>query len=221
MGKHYGQTCSFPNVSHSALVASTRLYCYENYKYGGLNIDAKYQSIRRAINQMEELHRYSKWFVWLSDGTIADIFACRSDLQDCGLDLSNLKVIGASSEPEDRGQAGRGHTLRKKFQKVVRTELSKSTKVDPMQRFRAKLDRWMLPGIPAYTASKLYRAMLDLKKWATPRICSAVLRTSWNGWCTKRRFQKWGPCCLGCDSFWQEDSIEHYAKCPISITFCS
>ena len=57
-----------------------RLYCYENYKYGGLNIDSKYQSIRRAIMQIEETHRYSKWFAWFSDGTIADIFACRGDL---------------------------------------------------------------------------------------------------------------------------------------------
>ena len=132
--------------------------------------------------------------------------------------ISSLKVIGASPGQEDRDPAERDRTLRKKFQKVVRAELAKSTNIDPIQRFRAKLDRWMLPGIPAYTASKLYRAMRDLKKWATPRICSAVLRTSWNGWCTRRRFQKWGPCCLGCDSFWQEDSIEHYAKCPISIT---
>ena len=219
MGKHYGQTCSFPSVSHSALAARTRLYCYENYKYGGLNIDAKYQNTRRAINRIEETHRYSKCFAWFSDGTIADIFACRGDLQDCGLDLSSLKVIGASPGQEDRDPAERDRMLRNKFQRVVRTELAKSTYVDPIQRFRAKLDRWKLPGIPAHTASKLYLAMRDLKKWATPRICSAVLRTSWNGWCTKRRFQKWGPCCLGCDAFWQEDSIEHYAKCPISITF--
>ena len=41
----------------------------------------------------------------------------------------------------------------------------------------------------------------------------------WNGWCTKRRFQQYGTCCLGCDAFWQEDSIEHYACCSVATGF--
>ena len=52
-----------------------------------------------------------------------------------------------------------------------------------------------------------------------PRVSAAVLRTFWNGWCTKRRFQQRGPCLLGCTSFSAEDSIEHYECCPVTLDF--
>ena len=33
------------------------------------------------------------------------------------------------------------------------------------------------------------------------------------------RFQQSGCCVFGCTQFWQEDSIEHYSRCPISVQF--
>ena len=50
-----------------------------------------------------------------------------------------------------------------------------------------------------------------------PRVSAAVLRTLFNGWVTERRFQRWGPCRFGCRE--AEDSIEHYACCPVVLKF--
>ena len=40
-----------------------------------------------------------------------------------------------------------------------------------------------------------------------------MLGTGWNKWCTEGRFQRNGPCRLGCDNR-AEDRIEHYVCCP-------
>ena len=69
---------------------------------------------------------------------------------------------------------------------------------------------------------RVERAMLLLPAIAsaTPaRVRAAVLRTWWNGWVTKRRFQQRSRGCIfGCD---YPDSIEHYAYCPVVAEFGS
>ena len=61
---------------------------------------------------------------------------------------------------------------------------------------------------------------ISLKSLATFRVCAAVLRAMWNGWCVGRRFQKSGRCCFNCDSFWGSgDSIEHDSRCNIAVGF--
>ena len=39
----------------------------------------------------------------------------------------------------------------------------------------------------------------------------------WNGWTTARRFQQVKPCVFGCGSMCNADSIEHYARCTVTI----
>ena len=54
----------------------------------------------------------------------------------------------------------------------------------------------------------------ELNREAQPRVGAAVLATMWNKWPTARRFQREGSCCLNC-SPQAQDSIEHYACCPV------
>ena len=52
-----------------------------------------------------------------------------------------------------------------------------------------------------------------------PRVHSAYFRTIWNGWCSERRFQTHVKGCrfeCGGDA---QDSIEHYAFCPVVLEF--
>ena len=53
-----------------------------------------------------------------------------------------------------------------------------------------------------------------------PRVCSSVLKTIFNGWCSHRRFHNRGAvtnrCRFGCGGA-AEDSIEHYCKCPATL----
>ena len=55
-----------------------------------------------------------------------------------------------------------------------------------------------------------------------PRVSTAALRALFNGRCCARRFQMKKSCCLlGCANEFAEDSIEHYAHCPIVREFAS
>ena len=70
----------------------------------------------------------------------------------------------------------------------------------------------MFPGRRAQRASGLLRL---LGSRVPPRVWAAVWRTLWNGWATNRRMQGQGAvrrCIYGCSA---DDSIEHYAFCPV------
>ena len=107
--------------------------------------------------------------------------------------------------------------IKKCFQRTVRNELVKRVKVHASVRMRCKLQRWNLQGLPGRTAERYLRHLDILKKYLPPRVSAAALRTAWNGWCTHRRFQKHRNCIFACNSFFQEDSIEHYAGCQIGV----
>ena len=50
-----------------------------------------------------------------------------------------------------------------------------------------------------------------LRKLVPPKVLAAVLRTLFNGWCTRRRFQARGRCLFGCRM--GADAVDHYIEC--------
>jgi hypothetical protein len=78
-----------------------------------------------------------------------------------------------------------------------------------------------IPGPPAWLARRGERNLARLSSLVPPRVCAAVFRTVWNGWCTARRYQRLhepcNRCWLGCEGEAQ-DSIEHYCRCPIGLS---
>ena len=67
--------------------------------------------------------------------------------------------------------------------------------------------------------TRAFAVMGAIKNEVPPRAKAALLRTWWNGWVTERRFQRGSKgCVMGCCA---EDSIEHYAHCPIIGDFSS
>ena len=93
-----------------------------------------------------------------------------------------------------------------------------SKKPEEVRRMRLQLERWNLDDPRGdRLARRALTNLHSLRRLCTPRVCSAVMRTVWNGWCTNRRFQKdslfSGACVLGCGGY-TKDSIEHYARCP-------
>jgi hypothetical protein len=101
--------------------------------------------------------------------------------------------------------------LQKGVQRAARTSLCQVLRVDPEQRLRKKLERWKLPLFPRIRAMRAVRVMKRLRSLVPPRVLAAVLRTWFNGWCTRRRFQGRGECLYGCAC--GEDSIDHYMRC--------
>ena len=55
------------------------------------------------------------------------------------------------------------------------------------------------------------RVLDRLRLLVPPRVTAAVLRTWFNGWCTKHRFQGRGACIFGCSM--GADKVDHYMRC--------
>jgi len=116
---------------------------------------------------------------------------------------------------------------RRLLQSSVSKHFQNCIKPDPCNRLREKLDRWFecrgnqvgwgLQGPPAHIATRILRNLQRLHQLVAPKVCAAVFRTIFNGWCTHRRFDKrnhaTNVCVLGCGGG-AEDSIEHYCRCP-------
>ena len=135
--------------------------------------------------------------------------------------------IAGCLPPWDEKQRMKQHKL---FQKTVTQAILHDNKPDKVERIRENITRWS-EGHPkcnvargwgiatplGRAAPRCLRQLEQLKEFLPPRVCAAIFRTMFNGWCTKRRFQqrdsKDNKCVFGCNAK-AEDSIEHYCRCP-------
>ena len=125
----------------------------------------------------------------------------------------------------------------KLFQRTVTAIITKNTRPDPVKRIREKLERWTeghkecsltrgwgISNPIGSTSIRIHKNLESLKKFLPPRVCSSVLKTMFNGWNSHRRHQNRGAvtnkCRFGCGGA-AEDSIEHYCRCPATITVLS
>ena len=120
-------------------------------------------------------------------------------------------------------------TWRKDSQKTIYSFLASTNIQEPVARVRHKLNRWHLHDparhwriygtvrqrTPAWAANHCRWRLHILKDLVTPRVQSAVFSTIWNRWTTSARFQRRGPCVLGCSCHPDQDKIEHYCRCPV------
>ncbi len=214
----WGQHRSFPSLTDLSLAARTRLYKFENFMRGGLGVKSKFRALQNVIRDHDSIGRWPEWFSWFNGGIIADVFSCEEELRT--LELSIPSLIEAAAPPVEEGDERRTHKLRRRnFQRTVRRAIFSTHKYNEVERMRHKLGRWCLGDFPGVTSSRCIKALRSLRGLVPPRVSAAVLRTMWNGWCTGRRFQKYDTCCFRCGSFFQEDSIEHYGRCPIVVGF--
>ena len=89
-----------------------------------------------------------------------------------------------------------------------------SDRLNMEERHRKKQARWKLAVPPRHGATRALGLFKRLSTLVRPRVVASLLRTHWNGWCTRRRFQHEGPCVFACSES-AADSIEHYMYCPI------
>ena len=102
--------------------------------------------------------------------------------------------------------------VREGWQQLVTIACRSSTRILAYRHLRRLLDRWNVHVLPGRRVARAIRHLRLLGCHCSPRVQAAYLRTIFNGWCTRRRFQGGGCCRLGCGS--SEDSIEHMAHCP-------
>ena len=214
----FGQARNFPSLTHLCIASQKRVYQWENHTQGGLQISAKFSELQTALRQGDHIGRYCRWHAWYAHGPVAILHDTSSRLDAKGLSSDVLlKEAGwDDTKPDQNGK--RARFVRKNFQKCVKNAIArKCFRNTPVERIRSKLSRWNLFGIPNHTANRVAMAFQHLRDLVPPRVCAAVWKTMWNGWTTARRFQQCKPCVFGCGSMCNADSIEHYARCTITI----
>ena len=87
-------------------------------------------------------------------------------------------------------------------------------------RLRKKLRRWNLEALPGRVAERSATMFQRLSTLVPLQVHASLVRTIWNGRCTRRRFQEHGPCVFRCSDT-AADAIEHYEFRPLFIRLCT
>jgi hypothetical protein len=194
----------------TSLAARFRVAHREAAAVGGL-------AVKKAVRRLDALYassvflaRGGRWRSWYKHSQYHNLAEALGEMQSKGISLASVEVdLGANApRPHTCGQAKK---LAHGVQKAARRALTRTMPAAPEARMRPKLARWALPLYPRLRATRATAVTARLRKLAPPRVLAAVLRTWFNGWCTKRRFQGKGNCIFGCA--FGEDSVDHYMRC--------
>ena len=122
-------------------------------------------------------------------------------------------------------QAGHSRTadklVKKHFQAYALHLLVRSKVYNQEHVMCGILNYWSIKNVPSgILTRRAIRYLHHAFKLVPVKVVLVLFRTWFNGWCTARRFQiKNSHCLLGCTSAFGEDSIQHYAHCPVVISF--
>ncbi len=106
------------------------------------------------------------------------------------------------------------------LQPAVRQRIHERGRAAPEGRLRKKLEKWTLPLFPRLRAQRALGVAARLRGLVPPRVVAAVIRTWYDGWCSQRRFQARGSCCLFGRGH-GEDSVQHYIWCRVLYAFAT
>jgi hypothetical protein len=181
---------------------------------GGLHVETRLRQLTYAREHTDHLVRHVRWKNWLNH-TMAD------HLQDATLRCAKVNVNLKGIEEALRGSMQRPLTRARdrRVRKGVQAQACRSlapTHLPCLEfKLRHKLDRWDMGVLPNHRVRRALKVIQSSKGQFNPRVTAALLRTWYNGWCTKRRFQHRkleGDCIFACCKE-AEDSVEHYSVC--------
>ncbi len=155
----------------------------------------------------------------------------KDELASRGIHLNSIMADIAGSAVWEEPEVKKIHD---QMQRSTLLLIKKLHTPDPQIRLRHKLNRWYrdnaykhpaapptysLAGSPHVVANKVHRCILRLRKLVPPRVCAAVFKFIFNGWCTEARFQRQRQpsckCVFGCGAS-AMDSQRHYCCCPVT-----
>ena len=215
--KSFGAPFDFPSFRHMALAAKLRFMRFEPQ----LNWDGNYAQMLAIVRSLDGAR--STWSSWYLASPILAL-ARATDIA-ASLNVTAEVVCGTLRERLAR-QGLVNKLIKKRFQAEAVCLLAASDHYNAECALRHRLKRlrrWttLVPdGVLARRALRYVKAAFEQ---VPRRVALVLLRSLFNGWCTARRFQVTGSSCLfHCSmrhSDLQEDSIEHYAHCPVVVDF--
>ena len=153
---------------------------------------------------------------WFQQPLLRNLQDATDSLAAQGATLASVEVSirGSSPRPWPLAIAQRVHG---ELQQAVGSLLRQQDRIHPEVRMRHKMSKWGLPVFPRVVAHRAVLMLRRLHRLVAPRVIAAVLRTLWNGWCTRGRFQQVGCCVFGCLDM--PDDVRHYSYCPVLARF--
>jgi len=234
--EQFGQQKSFQSLTFCSQAAQLRvLFTHDSYRRRNqtLNITSiknMHTDLQYNISYPEHPVRAYRWKNWYEKSHVSTLMQNHKALEREGIIIDNICTRIAGSPPPWDHQARLQQKA--KFQKETTICIKQSRKSNPYYRIRHKLFRWFdkdrngprsrsigfkLAGTPAQISNRVLNNLQRLPQLVPPRVCAAMWRLIFNGWCTPRRFQgrhlAVNHCVLGCGGE-AEDSIEHYCCCP-------
>jgi hypothetical protein len=207
---HHGMPQDFVDMRVVSLAARFRVAHREAAATGGLAVGRSVRRLDALYAGTVHIARGGRWRGWYMHSQYHNLAEALSTMQAKGITIASIEgELGANTpRPHSCGQAKR---LAHGVQKAARSALALSQPSAAGPRLRSKLERWTLPLFPRLRATRAELVTGRLKKLVPPRVLAAVLRTWYNGWCSKRRFQGKGLCLFGCTL--GEDAVDHYMRC--------
>ena len=200
------------NLHYSHRAAKFRVLKLEAAASGGLQVSEKLTRINRALQDTSFLYRHALWKTWFHTSYAQILKTEETHLCGLGLTRSSLELaLGWDTEEPRTSQQAR--TWKRKLQSLTAKAIRSANPLPTDSRLRSKLDRWDIPLLPRKRVQRALQRLNTLKKVVPPRVIASIIRTWFNGWCTKHRFQETQEhlCCFGCTS--GPDSVEHYSTC--------
>ena len=185
-------------------------------RHGGLHAEARAASIQDRELRSDEQAKRAVWSSWFNGLFCKTLAAAGREARAQGVSRRTIERAIVEQEPRPL-TAVLSHKLKTHFQRTAAKQLtedraSRARKIEAP--LRKKLNRWSISVPQGRRAIRYIQHMGAMKGKVPPRVTSAMIRTACNGWCTARRFQvQPSRCMMGCRQ--GEDSIEHYAVCPI------
>ena len=211
-----GFPCTFRSLAHVAVAAKARLMRYENSAHGGLQLSQSARDLDKAEADTVYIVRQGVWASWFARSFPRKLKEAVRNLEDTGLPRAVVDdiILGNAPRPHTASQVC---IVRQSFQRRIAFELRVRARPCMEPRLRHKIGRWHPPLFPRLAVGRLNTLFGRLNKLVPPRVVAACIRTLYNGWMTQRRLQQRGHCRFACVG--EEDSIEHYACCPVVRNF--
>jgi hypothetical protein len=173
----------------------------------------KNRQLRDARTASTHLTRCARLRPWLDSAMSTTLVDSNVRSKARGISIATVESNLAGNMQHPLTKARQARTL-KGVQAMATDMWDISERCNHEIRLRHKLDRWQIAVLPNTRAIRATRLLATMPKHIPPRCIAAIMRTWYNGWCTKRRFQSGPGHCLFGNCEEAEDSIEHYTVCP-------
>jgi len=210
----YAHPFSFASFEHLALAAKLRVIEYEPQLQLNIKLSALQGAFRTARIRRPE------WQNWYNQSHLFVLDRARNACADRGLTVSSVHSELRKKTPT-RQQATYNIFIKHHFQACALTQLLHNEPYNHEHHLREKLVNWKIAAPPVgILARRALRTLDKAFELVSVRVAVVLFRTWQNGWCTASRFQDHQARCLfSCTSSCSEDSIHHYAHCPVVLEF--